>query len=115
MLGRFHLSSFRVGERMKENHSVKHDSEQTCVLYDPRDGRIVHTHRVVTLPGGRKVTNEEVEARTKEIAKQTGHDISGLHAMHFAANAYDASAVYRVDVTTKKLVKLEPSEWPTTP
>jgi len=95
---------------MKAHRPVKPESEHACVLYDPKDGRIVHTHCIVTLPGGQKVTHKEVEARAKEVAKQAGHDIGELSVMHFAADAYDASTVYHVDLTTKQLVKLEPSQ-----
>lgn len=82
-------------------------SNKVCVLYDPRDGRIVHTHRVITMPGGQDVTDEELETRAKERARQVGRDVSGLSALRVAPEDCDGSSHYRVDLATKKLRKLE--------
>ena len=78
-----------------------------CVLYDPRDGRVVHTHRVITMPGGQEITDAEAEARAKERAKQAGRDIRGLSALRVAHEDCDGSSQYRVDLAEKKLRKLE--------
>jgi hypothetical protein len=80
-------------------------SEKICVLYDQQDGRIVHTHRVVVMPGGQEMTDDEIEARAKECAKQVGHVIDDLGALRLAAMDHDNAAAYRVDIANKKLVK----------
>jgi hypothetical protein len=85
--------------------------DKICVLYN-REGRIVHTHREVTMPGGRTVTDDEVEAHGKELATAAGHDIRALSALRVAAEDYDESSAYRVDVEKKELVKQHP---PTVP
>ena len=82
-------------------------SNKFCVLYDPRDGRIVHTHNVITMPGGQDVTDEELEERARDRAQRAGHDISGLSALRVAAEDCDGSSQYRVDLAQKKLQKLE--------
>lgn len=91
-----------------ENDSLnKPVSNKICVLYDAQDGRVVHTHQVLTMPGGRIVTDEEVEESAKDRAKRAGHDISGLSALRVAAEDCDCSSQYRVDLATKKLQKVE--------
>jgi hypothetical protein len=89
-----------------EEAAFKPVSEKYCVLYDPRDGRIVHAHHYVVMPGGgREMTDDEVEARAKESAKQVGHIIDDLSALWVTAMDHDNAAAYRVDIATKKLVK----------
>jgi hypothetical protein len=91
-----------------KNDSVKKPiSDKICVLYDPLDGRVVHTHRVLTMPGGRDVTDEELEERAKDRAKRAGHDIKGLSTLRVTSDVCDCSSQYRVDLATKKLQKLE--------
>jgi hypothetical protein len=50
-------------------------------------------------------TDEEIEARAKECAKQVGHIIDNLSALWVTAMDHDNAAAYRVDVAAKKLVK----------
>jgi hypothetical protein len=95
---------------MQHGKSLQPSSVKICVLYDPKDGRIVHTHRVFTLPGARMATDEEVEERAKTRATQAGHSVSGLSTLHVAAEDYNASNVYSVDLAKKQLVKHEPPE-----
>lgn len=82
-------------------------SKKTCVLYDPQNGSVVHTHSVVVMPGGRDVTDQELEERAKDRAKRAGHDIANLRTLPVAAEDCDGSSMYRVDLTTRKLHKLE--------
>jgi hypothetical protein len=79
-------------------------SNKICVLYNS-DGRIVHVHREVTLLGGQIFTDAEIEARARKLAMAQGHDTDALSALRIAGNDYERSAVYRVDVATKELVK----------
>jgi hypothetical protein len=87
-----------------EEAALKPVSEKFCVLYDPQDGRIVHTTHLVVMPGGREMTDGEVEARAKETAKQVGHIIDGLRVLWVTTMDKDNVAAYRVDIATKKLV-----------
>jgi hypothetical protein len=82
-------------------------SEKVCVLYDPQDGRILHTHRVIRMPGGQDSTDEEIAAQAKDCAKRAGRDISVLNTLRVAAEDHDGSSHYRVDLTNMKLQKLE--------
>jgi hypothetical protein len=85
-------------------------SDKVCVLYDPRDGRIVHTHRVLTMPGGQEVSDTELEARAKDRANHMKRDLRGLATLSFKGEECDGSSRYRVDLTTKKLTKLDRPE-----
>jgi len=87
---------------------MKPIAEKTCVLYDPSDGRILHTHQVLTFPGGRTVTDDEVEARARARSTHMGKPATALHVLHIAAMEHDGASVYRVDLRAKKLVKIEP-------
>jgi hypothetical protein len=90
-----------------EHHGAEPESVQTCVIFDPATGRIVHTHHVVTLPGGSSASPEEVEQRAWERAAAAGHDPSQLRAIHVDSEQLNRSASYRVDVTTLQLIEIE--------
>jgi hypothetical protein len=90
-----------------EDRLVTVETQKICVLYDPMEGRVVHTHMVVSLPGGRAFSDDEVEARARERASDAGLDVDGLRALKVAADAYDNSEVYVVDTATAQLRKLE--------
>jgi hypothetical protein len=80
---------------------------KVCVLYDPKDGRVVHTHRVLTMPGGEDVSDEELEARAKDMAHRAGHDVTSLWTLRVPGEECDGSSQYRVDLAMNKLQKLE--------
>jgi hypothetical protein len=105
----FTLQIFGWGTTTMEKKSrLETVAEKVCVLYDST-GRIVLTNFVVTLSGGRTATDAEVEARARQRAEGLGHDPASLSALHVAAKDCADSAVYRVDVATKKLLKLRES------
>ncbi len=85
---------------------LKPEAVRICVLYDPSNGRIVHTHEVVTLPGGRKVDEKEMERRTLQRAASAGVDTSKLKVMHVPPEEYDRTSLYRVELKGLRLVKL---------
>ena len=80
-----------------------------CVLYDPQDGRVIHTHRVITFPGGQEVTDSEAGARAKERATQAGHDVRSVGTLLVADDDCDGSSLYHVDVAEGKLHNVERS------
>ncbi len=94
--------SFSLGGRVPKPEAVR-----ICVLYDPGDGRVAHTHEVVTLPGGRKVDEKEMERRTFQRAESAGVNTSKLKALHVQPKDYDRTSVYRVELKGLRLVKLE--------
>jgi hypothetical protein len=86
---------------------VKLEQAKICILYDPKDGRIVHTHEVVTFPGGRKVNDEEVKARAFKNATVSGKRTSKLKALHVSPEDFDRTSTYTVDLKSLALIKHE--------
>ncbi len=85
---------------------LKPEAVRICVLYDPSDGRVAHTHEVVTLPGGRKVDEKEMERRTFQRAEGAGVDTSKLKPLHVQPKDCDRTSLYHVDLKGPRLVKL---------
>jgi hypothetical protein len=81
------------------------EEQKLCVLYDPSNGTIVHTHWVTTLPGGRKVDEAELERRIRERATSRGRDVKGLKVLHVDPKEYEPGTRYRVDIEAGKLTK----------
>jgi hypothetical protein len=78
-------------------HQRRIEEQKLCVLYDPASGAIVHTHWVTTLEGGRKVSEAEMEARTRERAATRGREAGHLHILHVDPAVHKVGASYRVE------------------
>ncbi len=79
-----------------------------CVVYDPRDGRIVHGHEFVGDgtgvfgPDGR----EEREQQTLEGARRNHGDVSLLRVLHVPTDfRFVPNVAYRVDTKSERLVE----------
>ena len=83
-----------------------------CVLYDPVDGRVIHTHGVVTMAGAHEATAEEVVARATERAQLVGKDTAGSSALTVGGDEWDAAKTYRVDPAEKRLIVVAPGPDP---
>lgn len=84
-----------------------------CVVYDPRDGRIVHGHEFVGDgaglfgPDGR----EERERDTLEGARRNHGDVSRFRVLHVQPGfRFAPNVAYRVDTRSGRLI--ESSKWP---
>lgn len=86
--------------------NITPESTHICILFDPADGRVFHTHRVITLPGGKKLTPEQVEQRTLHLAEKLHIDASKLSLLHVPPEQYKASVAYKVDPQSRSLVEL---------
>jgi hypothetical protein len=91
---------------IKSGKIIKPDDVKICVLYDPKNGRVIHNHQVVVFPGAKKVDKKEVERRALERAAMFGRDTSKLKALHVSEKDCSPSSAYRVDLTSLTLVKL---------
>jgi hypothetical protein len=87
-------------------NDAKPEDVKICVLYDPKDGRIVHHHMVVTFPGAQKVDEKEIERRAHERAARLGTDTSKAKALHFSARELNPSNRYKIDLRSMTLVEL---------
>jgi hypothetical protein len=79
-----------------------------CVIYDPRDGRIVHGHIFVGKsarlfgPEGR----EERERETLDGARRIHGDVSKLRTFHVPSDfRFAPNAAYRVDSKSNRLIE----------
>ena len=95
---------------IKDGKRTKPEDVKICVLYDPKDGRVMHNHKVVVFPGAKKVDKKEVERRALERAARLGRDTSRLKALHVSEEECSPSSAYRVDLASLTLVKLPKPE-----
>jgi hypothetical protein len=95
---------------IKEGKNTKPEGVKICVLYDPKDGRVIHHHMVVFFPGSKMVDEKEVERRALERAARFGRDTSKLKALHVSEKECKPSCRYRVDLTSLTLVELPKPE-----
>jgi hypothetical protein len=86
--------------------NTKPEDVKVCVLYDPKDGRVVHNHKVLVFQGAKTVDEKEVGRRALERAASFGRDPSKLKALHVSEKECNPSSTYRVDLTSLTLVKL---------
>src|SRR5438128_12153796 len=84
-----------------------------CVIYDPRDGHIVHGHEFVGEgtglfgPEGR----EEREYQTLEGARRNHGDVSLLRVFHAPPDVrFARNVAYRIDTKSGRLI--EQYKWP---
>ena len=91
----------------------KAPQSRVCVVYDPRDGRIVHGHEFVGEgtglfgPEGR----EEREHQTLEGARRNHGDVSLLRVFHVPTDfRFAPNVAYRIDTRSGRLV--EHYKWP---
>jgi hypothetical protein len=90
----------------RSTEKLKLKSEVVCLLYEPQDGSIVHTHRVLTLAGAEETPSAAVETRARELATSFGLAASKLGALVVDGRKLDPCKDYRVDPTRKRLVAI---------
>jgi hypothetical protein len=95
---------------------VRDDASKVCVLFDPKDGRVVHIHGVTTLDNRKSLSKAEVEKRTRENATYFGHSASGLKTLHVPISAIRQPGTLKVNSDGSALEpmaasRLRPSEW----
>lgn len=91
----------------EESASIHEVIEPTssCVVYDPRSGRIVHVHSVVAEPGARIPSREQVAEDALEIARESsGRQVKGLKALHVDPRDIVSGEPKRVEVKKLTLV-----------
>jgi hypothetical protein len=79
----------------------------TVIVYDPKDGRIVHTHYFATVESGTPPTETHMgEAALKFASPQDGKH--KLAVLHHGKEPLKPQIAYRVDVNTSRLVEVKP-------
>lgn len=79
------------------------ESEQACVVYEAKTGRVVHLHRVITLRGGKAPTKNAMEARALELAG--GGSRAAVKVLHLESESLQSGSAYKVDPKKLKLVQ----------
>jgi hypothetical protein len=75
-------------------------------IYDPRDGRVVHLHHVITAAGATRRTPDDQQRTALEAAARLGVDVEGLELLHVSDFYPTAGKAYGVDVSVRRLVEL---------
>jgi hypothetical protein len=83
------------------------DSEQACVVYEAKTGRVVHLHRVITLRGGKGPSKDAMEARALELAG--GGSRAEVKVLHLDPESLQSGSAYKVDLKKLQLVQSPPS------
>lgn len=88
-----------------QSRSDEIESWDLVVVYDPEDGRIVHTHHTVTWRGGEHPDRETQELTAAEHAEaEAGAAPERVAFLHTDPREVDPEALLRVDPETRTLV-----------
>jgi hypothetical protein len=91
--------------KIQSTGEIRVQSVHCCVLFDPGDGEIRHVHHVMTIEGAAVPSEKAIEARARELAKESGLDSRRLGALHVDAAEIEPGHSYRVDAKKRRLVK----------
>jgi hypothetical protein len=80
------------------------ESDQACVVYDAKTGRIEHLHRVITLKGGTNPERSEIEARAMELAGQKEKKTSSLKTLIVSPEKFRPGREHKVDLKTGLII-----------
>ncbi len=86
------------------NTELEVESTQTAVIYDEKDGRVRHVHRIVNFRGADVRSCESIEKEAFEMAQRVGTDTDRSQVMLVDENAIEPLTEYRVDTQHRKLV-----------
>ena len=87
--------------------NAKVQSIRCCVLFDPKDGSIRHTNRVITLEGATTTSKEQMEQRTFRLAASFGLDTKKLRPLHVNHEDIAPGHRYKVDTKTRSLTEIK--------
>ncbi len=87
--------------------NAKVKSIRCCVLFDPKDGSIRHTNRVITMEGAATTSENEMEQRTLRLAASLGLETKKLQLLHVNHEAFLPGRQYKVHTKTRSLIEIE--------
>lgn len=82
-------------------------SIKCCVLFDPADGTIRHTHRIVTMEGADETPEPMIEERTRLLAREFGIEVDRLQLLHVDSQGIESNKHYKVDPRNRRLVAVD--------
>jgi len=70
-----------------EGKPVGDEASRVCLLFDPKDGRVVHAHGVTVLQSVGGISDAELEERARAHAQHFGKKVADLQALHVPIDA----------------------------
>ena len=84
--------------------NLRAQAHRVCVIYDPVDGRIIHVHHDVALPGGRPAGENEIETAAMTQLRKRGRETGGLRVLHAKPEDLRPLVRYKVHRLENRLV-----------
>lgn len=81
------------------------ESVQSRVLFVKDSGAILYIHQVVTMRGAARTSDEDADARIRELAADVGITAGEVELLRVDVNELDPGGRYRVDPATRRLVR----------
>jgi hypothetical protein len=78
----------------------------TCVVFDPRDGKIRHIHKEFTLEGAKIPAESEIEAKVRALAIRNGRNMHELR-IAFVEDTRSKDKPYRLDPQSLKFIEVQ--------
>ena len=77
--------------------AIDHSLSRACIVFDPKDGRVIHVHAATTLAGAKKSTDAELEKDAKRHAETFGHSLTGARMLHLPMAAMQQQGPFKVN------------------
>jgi hypothetical protein len=85
---------------------MKTSKIHTCVVFDPRDGKIRHIHKEVTLEGAQIPSESQIEAKVREFVVRNGRNLQEVK-IAFVEDTRAKDRHYQVDPKSLKFVEVQ--------
>lgn len=79
----------------------------TAIVYDRKDGRILHTHVFATIGSATPPTEKSMEQAALKFVTPQGGGHHNLAVLHHGEKPLKPHTAYRVDVATSRLVEVK--------
>jgi hypothetical protein len=97
---------------MKTQHvqgkPVADGASKVCILFDPKDGRVVHVHGSTVIGSPNAIAESELEQRARRHAEHFGRATAGMKALHLPAEVVRQHRGFRVNERGDGLISSPP-------
>lgn len=83
------------------------ETSRVCLLFDPKDGRIVHAHGHTALQSKKPIEPAELESRARRHAKRLGKNVEGVKALHVPLASIQSLRVFKVNAGGDGVVAID--------
>jgi hypothetical protein len=98
-----------MNEQHFEGMLVDETKSKVCLVFDPKDGRVVHVHTVTFLDAQRRIEPAEMEAEARRHAEHFGHAAGRLKILHVPPAAMRGRAAVKVNAAGDGVIPLHPA------